>query len=52
MPGQSIHVIPGGAPPIQDVTDIMSPTKLSRRQGVASRQLLYFVRNTMQRHAG
>ena len=43
MPGQSSHVIPGRAPPLPDVTDIMSPTNLSRRQGVASRQLLYIV---------
>ena len=37
-----------GPRPLPEVVDIMFPTKASRRLGRASRQLLYFVRNTME----
>ena len=52
MPIQNSHVIPGGAPLVQDVTDIMSPTNHSRRQGVASRQPLYLFKINVRNKNG
>ena len=49
MAWSKCKVIPGGSPALPpEVVEIMSPTKASRRLGRASRQLWYFVRNTMQ----